>query len=316
MEFGLAVQNNRYGAAAEGMDASAEVANRFGWRSLWVADHLMVAHRGVGEGGPWYVEHNVEEHEWILEALLSLMYIGARHEGVRLGLGVVVPPMRDAPQLAKEIATLDHLTGGRVIVGVGVGDTEDIGEYENLGKGHRFTVRGKYLDETIHLWRHLWSGSHVPFEGQFHMLRDFGFQPLPPQGAALPIWTGGRSERALARVGVLTDGYFGARWAPEQFRVAWPPIVERARQNGRPRPYLAMRVRARLGAEPDPIFSLRTPEQAIEALLEYEDAGADEVILVFDSVEADDIVRETEAFQEQVIVPFRERSRAITVRAR
>lgn len=309
MDFGIAIQNNREGAAAEGMDASAAIANRFGWRSVWVADHLIIGRTGEGEGGPWFLQHNVDEHEWILEALLSLMYVGARHERVELGLGVVVPPMRDAPQLAKELATLDTLSGGRVVVGVGVGDIEDLSEFRNLGKEARFRVRGRYLDESIALWRHLWGGRTDPFRGEFHQLEDFTFRPLPPRGADIPIMTGGRSERAMARIGVSTDGYFGARWSPDQFRVAWPPIVARAAANGRPRPYLAMRVRMRPEDEPDEIFSLcGSPDAMIEGLLEYEDAGADEVICVFDPVDPNEITAIAERLQRDVIAPFRERS--------
>lgn len=293
------------------MDASAEVASRLGWNSVWVADHLMIGRTGEGEGGPWFLEHNIDEHEWILEAILSLMYIGARHDTIKLGLGVLCTPMRDAPQTAKELATLDTLTNGRLIVGVGVGDIEDISEYNNLGKGDRFKVRGRYLDESIALWRHLWSGRTTPFEGQFHQLTDFTFRPLPPQGEALPIFTGGRSDRALARVGVTTDGYFGARWSPDQFRVAWPEIVERAATNGRPRPYLAMRVRMRMEEEPDQIFSLcGSPEAMVNGLLDYEAAGADEVICVYDPVDPDAITKYAERFQRDVAVPFQERSAA------
>jgi alkanesulfonate monooxygenase SsuD/methylene tetrahydromethanopterin reductase-like flavin-dependent oxidoreductase (luciferase family) len=309
VEISLAVQNNRLGAAPEGMDASGEVANRFGWRSLWVADHLIISREGGPKADAWYAQYNVLEHEWILEALLSLMYIGARHERVLLGLGVVVPPMRDAPQLAKEIASLDSLSGGRVIAGIGVGDEEDYGEYQNLGKADRFHKRGKYLDETIALWRHLFSGRTDPFIGQFHQLTDFTFQPPPPQGADLPIWSSGRSAKALSRVGVLTDGYYGSRWAPEQFEESWPACLERARVNGRPKPYLAMRSRIRIGEEPDEIFSLcGRPENAVQGLLDYEAAGADELVAVFDAVYPEDIVRDAERFQRQVVEPYREAS--------
>lgn len=309
MDFGIAVQNNREAASAEGMDASAAIANRFGWRSVWVADHLIIGRTGEGEGGQWFLEHNIDEHEWILEAILALMYIGARHADVRLGLGVVVPPMRDAPQLGKELATLDTLSGGRVVVGVGVGDIEDISEYANLGKADRFTVRGRYLDESIALWRHLWGGRTEPFLGEFHQLTDFTFRPLPPQGAGIPILTGGRSDRALARVGVTTDGYYGARWDPARFREAWPPIIARSAANGRPRPYLGMRVRMRIEETPDQIFSLcGSPDAMVEGLLEYEAAGADEVICVFDPVDPGEITRYAERFQQEVVVPFRERS--------
>ncbi len=309
MDIGLAIQNNREGASAEGMDASAEAAIRYGWTSLWVADHLMIGRTGEGEGGEWFLQHNIDEHEWILEAILSLMYLGARHEGLRLGLGVAVPPMRDAPQFAKEIATLDTLTGGRVLVGVGVGDIEDISEYQNLGKGDRFKVRGRYLDESIALMRHLWGGRTEPFEGEFHQLRDYTFRPLPPRGAGIPILTGGRSDRAMARVGVTTDGYYGARWAPERFAAVWPDVLARAAANGRSKPYLGMRVRMRIEEAPDEIFSLcGTPDQMVEGLLEYERTGADEVILVLDPVDPDGITRYAERVQREVIVPWRQRS--------
>jgi alkanesulfonate monooxygenase SsuD/methylene tetrahydromethanopterin reductase-like flavin-dependent oxidoreductase (luciferase family) len=309
MEFGLAVQNNGVGASAESMDASAEVATRFGWRSLWLADHLIVSRAGGPRADEWFAEYNVHEHEWIFEALLSAMYLGARHEKLLLGLGVVVPPMRDAPQLAKELATLDSLTGGRLIVGVGVGDEEDELEYQNLGKGDRFHVRGAYLEESIALFRHLWSGRTDPFVGRFHRLDDFLFEPPPPQGADLPIWTGGRSARALARIGVITDGYVGARWAPARFSEEWPAVIERARLNGRRRPYLAIRVRIRPGEEPDEIWSLcGTPGSMVAGLLEYEAAGADEVIAVLEAVLPDDIERDAGRFQREVVEPYREAS--------
>ncbi len=309
MEFGLAVQNNGVGASAESMDASAEVAARFGWRTLWITDHLIISRAGGPRADEWFTEYNVHEHEWIFEALLSAMYLGARHEKLLLGLGVIVPPMRDAPLMAKELATLDSLTGGRLIVGVGVGDEEDYGEYRNLGKADRFHVRGAYLDEASDLFRHLWSGRTDPFGGRFHQLDDFIFQPLPPQGADLPIWSSGRSARALARIGVTTDGYLGARWAPAQFHEQWPACLERARQNGRRRPYLAMRVRIRIDEEPDEIFSLcGRPESMVEGLLDYEAAGADEIVVVLEAIQADDIVRDAGRFQRQVVEPYLEAS--------
>lgn len=309
MELSLAVQNNKAGASAEGMDASAEVSNRHGWRTLWVADHLLVSREGGPKADEWYANYNLLEHEWIFEALLSLMYLGARHERLLLGLGVIVPAMRDAPALAKEIATLDSLSGGRVIAGVGVGDEEDYLEYRNLGKEDRFRVRGAYLDETIKLWRHLWSGNVEPFQGRFHTLTDFTFQPPPPQGANLPIWSSGRSDRALARVGVSTDGYFGSRWPPEKFVEKWPEVLARAAANGRPKPYLAMRCRIRIDEEPDQIWSLcGKPEEMVKGLLAYEAAGADELVAVFEATEPEDIVRETERFQRQVVEPYREAS--------
>lgn len=120
--------------------------------------------------------------------------------------------------------------------------------------------------------------------------------------------TGGRSDRALARVGVTTDGYYGARWAPEKFGQVWPGIVARAAANGRPKPYLGMRVRMRIEEEPDEIFSLSgSPDSMVDGLLQYEAAGADEVIFVVDPVDPDAITRYAERIQREVVVPFRQR---------
>src|SRR6185312_10467321 len=98
-----------------------------GWTSVWVTDHLMVP-RG----------EEADEYGNILEAFTSLTWVGARFPKLTLGSSVLVPAMRDAPLLAKQIASLDVLTGGRLIVGVGVSDVHDATEYANLGKIDRF----------------------------------------------------------------------------------------------------------------------------------------------------------------------------------
>jgi len=200
VRIGLILPSKGGGTGPESLDAAAETAVRLGWTSVWVTDHMMVS-RGA----------EADEYGTILEAMTALTWVGARHPSLTLGTSVLVPAMRDAVQLAKEIATLDVLTGGRLIVGVGVGDEGDIPEYANLGKADRFRVRGAYLDETIALWRHLWSGGIEPFEGRFHRLEDYMFLPLPTQGDRLPIWSGGRSARAVTRAATLSDGYHATR---------------------------------------------------------------------------------------------------------
>ena len=187
MKIGLILPTIGHGAGGEVLDAGAGVAARLGWNSVWVTDHLLVP------AGP-----EAEEYGWVLEATTALTWVAARHESLKVGFSVIIPAMRDAPLLAKQLATLDVLTGGRLIVGVGASDKDDILEYENLGKGgERFERRGAYLDEAIALWRHLWSGRTDPFEGEFHQLRDFTFAPLPPQGGSLPIiWKSGGGPRS------------------------------------------------------------------------------------------------------------------------
>jgi alkanesulfonate monooxygenase SsuD/methylene tetrahydromethanopterin reductase-like flavin-dependent oxidoreductase (luciferase family) len=281
------------------MLASAEAVSRFGWRSVWAVDHLVVP------------TSEATDYGWTLEPLLSLAWLGATYPRLGLATGVLVPPMRDAVQLAKELATLDVLSGGRLMVGVGVGDEEDFGEYTNLGKAERFRVRGAYLDETIELWRHLWGGRREPFTGRFSSLTDFTFDPLPPQGAEIRILSGGRSDRALARVGRLTDGLYSSRWGPDDLATRWPAMLETASSNGRRRPYLATRVRVRFDARPDSRYSVcGSPADMARELVRFAELGTDEFVAVFDAVLPGDIEKTSERFAREIVQPFVEASAA------
>lgn len=295
MDFGLALENHGEGSSPEGIAASADAAARHGWRAIWAVDHLVVAHSGAGEYGVSF------------EPLLSLAWIAASRPELRLATGVLVPPMRDAVQLAKELATLDVLSGGRLVVGVGVGDDEDVGEYQNLGKAERFHVRGAYLDETLALWRHLWSGAKEPFMGRFHQLTDYVFEPRPIQGDQLLIVSGGRSDQALTRVGRLTDGYYSSRWGPDDLSGRWPTMVEMARTHGRGRPYLACRVRVRFDARPDGRYSVcGTREEMLAQLLRFAEVGTDEFVAVLPAVRPADIEQLTSRFERELVQPFRD----------
>lgn len=297
MRIGLILANKGDGAGAESLDAGAEAAERLGWTSVWVTDHLMVP------GGPEQTEYG-----WILEAMTALTYVAARHEQVKLGTSVVVPAMRDAPLLAKQLATLDLLCDGRLIVGVGASDKGDLSEYSNLGKRDRFEHRGRYLDESIALWRHLWSGSTEPFHGEFHDLEDYTFKPLPPQGAGIPIWCGGRSGRALRRTVELADGYHAAQTGPQHLEQRLPELARLVAKAGRPLPTVSVRARVRFDKPPLDVYSLHGDAGAmVEELIAFARVGTEELIVVLDAVEPREIVAQAERFEEDVVVPFRER---------
>ncbi|BCI51793.1 hypothetical protein NIIDNTM18_10710 [Mycolicibacterium litorale] len=298
MRFGLSLANKGEGCGPESLDAGAGAAERLGWDSVWVTDHLMVPN------GPEAGEYGV-----MLEALTALTYVAARHRRVTVGTSVIVPAMRDAPLLAKELATIDVLSGGRLVVGVGVSDKGDIIEYTNLGKAERFPRRGAYLDEAVALWRHLWSGKIEPFIGEFHTLSDYSFLPLPVQGAGIPIWCGGRSERALRRTAELADGYHAAQTGPADLAGRVPRLAELTAQQGRPMPTLSVRARVEFGPSTRSVYTLHGSEDAmVDELLEFARAGADEILLVFDAERPHDIERAVNRFHENVIEPFRARS--------
>jgi probable F420-dependent oxidoreductase len=177
-------------------------AEALGYRAIWVLDHLLV--------GPTLRER----YALVYEPLVLLAHLAARTRDVRLGTSVIVLPMRNPFVLAKQVATLDQLSGGRVVLGLGVGYSEE--EFRNVGADYRH--RGRRTEEAIHLFRHLFSGRGGPFEGEFYGYEEGYFEPLPPQGEALPIMLGGASDSALERTGRLADMWQAVAMKPEEFR--------------------------------------------------------------------------------------------------
>src|SRR5262249_35886867 len=170
----------------------------------------------------------------ILEALMALSYMAAVTTRVTLGTEVLVLPQRHPTLVAKQVSTLDTLSGGRMRLGVGVGWQES--EYEALGED--FHNRGARMDEMIRLLRTYWSEAQVDFKGRHYQITAIGMEPKPPQGSRLPIWIGGRSDRALRRVRELGDGWLGNQISH----------AERARQIIAPLPRPADAARAAPGA--------------------------------------------------------------------
>jgi alkanesulfonate monooxygenase SsuD/methylene tetrahydromethanopterin reductase-like flavin-dependent oxidoreductase (luciferase family) len=293
LRLGLILPTIGAGAGGEHLDAAAGTAARLGWSGVYATDHLMVP---AGE--------EADEYGWVLEATTALTWVAARYESLRVGFSVIIPAMRDAPLLAKQLATIDHLTGGRLTVGVGSSEKHDLPEYENLGKAERFARRGAYLDETIALWRHLWSGSKEPFDGEFHQLRDYTFDPLPPQGAELPLWCGGRADRILKRAAVLCNGYHAAQLNADQVAERIPKLRGFAEEAGRPMPTISVRVRVRLDAEPIEKYSLHgAPERIISEVVDFARAGVDELVLVFHERDPAKLAAAMERFDSDVFAP-------------
>lgn len=293
LDIGLILPTKGAGTGPEALDAAAAVAQERGWRSVWVTDHLLVPHA-----------EEEDEYGCILEALTALTYVGARYSDLVIGTSVVVPAMRDAPLLAKQLATLDLLTGGRLEVGVGASDAADALEYANLGKEERFAARGAYLDEAVALWRHLWSGSREPFVGRFHRLEDFCFAPLPAQGAAIPILCGGRSGRALRRVVELADGYHAAQTGPHDLEEKLPGLAQACAERGRAMPRVSVRTRVHFDQAPTTRYALcGSDEHMIDELVAFARAGAAELDVVFDAVAPTELRALAERFDDRVVRP-------------
>jgi probable F420-dependent oxidoreductase len=205
------------GGTAEEIARVAIRAEQTGYHTIWVSDHLLVP-ESAGNLPP------IE----IMDPIPTLAYAAALTKTIRLATSVLVVPYRNAIHLGKELATLDRLSNGRLIVGAASGWLE--AEFKALGAPYQ--KRGAYTDEAIGLWRELWRNPTPNFTGEFTQLSGMRFGPRPAAGN-IPIWIGGISKRACRRAVELGDGWHGTRMKPEEVatRLGW--IKEIAARSGK-----------------------------------------------------------------------------------
>jgi alkanesulfonate monooxygenase SsuD/methylene tetrahydromethanopterin reductase-like flavin-dependent oxidoreductase (luciferase family) len=184
-----------------------ELVDRSFYDSLWVGDHISFAVP-------------------ILDPLLQLAQAAVVSRRLTLGTSVYLLPLRHPAPVAKQAATLDHMTEGRLIFGVGVGG-EFPREYEVCGIPRE--ERGARLSEAIPLLRQFWSGEPVTHTGRFYgPFTDVPMRPPSRQVGGPPIWCGGRSDGALRRTGRLADGWLSYVVTPEMYRAGLDKIATAA----------------------------------------------------------------------------------------
>ena len=195
----------------QALRALAARVETWGYDSLWVPDHLSF-------------------HYPIYESVAHLAFLAAATTRVRLGTAVFLLPLRAAGLAAKQIATVDALSGGRVILGVGVG-----GEWKTEFDlcGVPVNERGARASEAIRVMKALWSGEPTDFEGRFNRFSGARIDPPPMQKGGPPILVGGRSQAALRRAGRLGDGYVSYVLDPDRIRKALETIRKEAEGAGR-----------------------------------------------------------------------------------
>ncbi|WP_017571435.1 TIGR03619 family F420-dependent LLM class oxidoreductase [Nocardiopsis halotolerans] len=229
-------------------------AEELGVDAVWLPDHLLPpAPYGPTFGG-------------VYEPLVTLAHLAARTERIRLGTSVLVAPMRDPFVLGKQVATLDALSEGRFVLGVGTGWSRE----EFAAVGSDFTTRGARTDETLRLLRHLFEGEG-PFEGRFHSYERGVFEPRPAR--RVPVMVGGTSERALSRAAEWGDAWQGVGLDAAGFVAARNRLRELTH-----RPVRAQTRIAWPGGEPE--F-----DRAVGLFRELTAAGADAVAVWFGDVE-------------------------------
>jgi probable F420-dependent oxidoreductase len=198
LHIGVVYPQTEYGSDPAAIIDYAQTAESLGYTHILAYDHVLGANpqRPGGWKGPY--THLTPFHE--VFGLFSFMAAVTRRIG--FATGILILPQRQTALAAKQAATLDVLSGGRLRLGVGLG--WNFVEYTALGED--FHNRGRRSDEQIELLRLLWTQPLVTFKGRHHEIPDAGLNPLPVQ-QPIPIWFGGRDERMLRRMARLGDGW-------------------------------------------------------------------------------------------------------------
>ena len=203
MEFGLHLPASSSAVKSEDLIRFVQQAEALGFYCVTVADHVIVP-KNISIPYPYTIDGKYPGTGYHLETLVTMSFLAGATERIRFLTSVMIAPYRNPVITAKMLASLDVLSQGRVIVGLGVGWMKE--EFDNL-KAPSFNERGRVTDEYIKAFRELWTKDNPSFEGKHCSFSDIIFLPKPVQKPTIPIWIGGHSKQALRRAGELGDGW-------------------------------------------------------------------------------------------------------------
>ncbi|HZP45137.1 MAG TPA: LLM class F420-dependent oxidoreductase [Candidatus Binataceae bacterium] len=266
MKIGLLTIGLGRAARPSTLQIFAEHCERLGFGTLWAPEHVVLFDRypdtryPYSEDGAFAVPATTD---WA-DPFICLSYVAARTTRIRLATGICLVPEHNPLVLAKVVASLDHLSGGRLALGVGIGWSSE--EFAALGVP--FEKRAQRTREYIDVMRKLWSEEKTTFSGEFVKFEGARLFPKPPQGANLPIIFGGESGPALRRVADYGTGWFGFNLNPEQAAAKIARLKE------------LMRERNRNPSTVELIVSPYLQKITREDLTAYHEAGVSEVVML------------------------------------
>ncbi|MEO5841421.1 MAG: TIGR03619 family F420-dependent LLM class oxidoreductase [Acidimicrobiales bacterium] len=330
MEFGFDIPNMHHGLGLEAYVGGASIkrlaigpetfdrltarAEEIGFHTLWIADHIVfpdtssVAHplnyqpntgnddEPVGEGT------KVRSADPIYEALSLLGFLGGRTSRCRLGIGILVIPYRNPVLMAKMLATIDVLTGGRVTVGAGVGWLKE--SFDAVGADYEH--RGAVTDEFIDAMRVLWTADAPEIAGK-HFTLPTGMRFLPkPIQRPIPILIGGSSPRALRRAAARGDGWIAPYQSLDQFVANRAKVLALVEGNGRdPATFqFVNQVRFQVLDEDGPTTDdfIGTPQRVAKLIRAFAEAGVDHLQLKpAPGPSTDSMIEQADRFAEQIV---------------
>lgn len=291
MQFGLCVPNFGGIVSTDQMVEQGVLAEQLGFDSIWATDHIIVP------------RVNVDPYGDLVEPLMTLSFLAAKTERVKLGTSVIVLPQRNPILVAKQAAALDSLSRGRVILGVGAGWLKT--EFDFLGEN--FRKRGKRFDEAIRLMRTIWTEDLVTFTGEFHELKEAVSLPRPEK--PIPLWIAGSSVGAIERAARLGDGWHPVGVTVGQLEEGVKRIREangRAVISARLRIDMGKKMASYLSASGQTQVSIAgSPDEITGKIEEYIQAGLQHLVVVVPAKDARSFSTMTKAIAREILPSFK-----------
>ena len=232
MKFGVFLPVSGRAASRETLMQAAREAEALGYDSVWAADRVVMPWK-INTAYPYSKEATfiVPPDRPFFDTLTCLAFLAGCTEKIQLGMSVMVLPYRHPLYWARIATTIDELSRGRFVLGVGVGWMEE----EFAAMGAPFKKRGRVSDEQLTLLKQLWTEEHTTFTVEFYRVDDIAFNPKPFQKPRLPIWVGGEGKAAQRRAGMFGDAWFPyfVRITPKEIATRFDNVRRYARGAGR-----------------------------------------------------------------------------------
>ena len=218
MKFGYTIENFDINLKREYIVETAQLAEKAGFESLWTVDHVMQADE---KGLTIYDQTTTAIYNTITEPLATIAFLAGHTNRIKFGVSTLVLPIRNPIIVAKQLASLDFLTNGRIVMTFGAGWNKK--EFGFLGKN--FTKRGSKLRESLQIIKALWNGE-TSFRGKYYQFRNVSFKPLRPELSELPIIVAGTSDYMIKTAIKFGDGLHPAGATGKEIQEIISPYKE------------------------------------------------------------------------------------------
>jgi probable F420-dependent oxidoreductase len=301
VKFGVRVPNSGPLASVVNLVRAAQAAEELGFDSLWVHDHVVWSsqmHRHHISSGSSDAVTDDQTADFY-EAITSVAYLAAVTQTIDLGIACLVMPTRNPIYAAKQLATLDHLCDGRLIVGVGLGSkaTESSSEFDVFGVP--FSARARLTDEYVDVMKTIWREPLASYDGAYVQFKDAEMFPKPKQSPHPPIWVGGWTDHAARRTARVGDGWIPGWLSPSEMARGRELLLRTADEHGRDGNEIVIAVEKLASIATDRDSALDRAVRTVRASSKTYERDVDDVRFaldrhIFGSV--DDVVRRVDEF--------------------